>query len=89
MRHKERAHEKKKSTEGSSKRKKNSDKSIACFDLQQVLNCPHGEVSVFFYKRRLSLYNLTVYSLGSKDVECHMCLETVAERGTGHAYTNM
>ena len=60
----------------------NSKKSVACFDLQQVLNCPHGEVSVFFYKRRLSLYNLTVYDLGSKDVICYMWPETVAERGT-------
>ena len=60
----------------------NSKKSVACFDLQQVLNCPHGEVSVFFYKRKLSLYNLTVYDLGSKDVICYMWPETVAKGGT-------
>ncbi|KAL4713498.1 hypothetical protein ACJJTC_010483 [Scirpophaga incertulas] len=32
----------------------------ATFDFQKVLNCPHGQMSVLYYKRKLSCYNFTV-----------------------------
>lgn len=49
-----------------------------CFDLEKVLNCPHGEMSSYYYHRKLSLYNLTMYSLGSGDVYCYLWNETQA-----------
>ena len=52
-----------------------------CFDLEKVLNCPHGEMSSYYYHRKLSLYNLTMYSLGSGDVNCYLWNETQAKRG--------
>jgi len=53
----------------------------ACFDLEKVLNCPHVEASSYYYHRKLSLYNLSVYSLGSGDVYCYLWNETQAKRG--------
>ncbi|KAI0228396.1 hypothetical protein LSAT2_021134 [Lamellibrachia satsuma] len=34
--------------------KTNAELSVACFNLQQVLNGPNGEVSNFYYRRKLS-----------------------------------
>ncbi|GFR82956.1 tRNA uridine 5-carboxymethylaminomethyl modification enzyme MnmG [Elysia marginata] len=31
------------------------------FDLQQILLCPHGQSSSYFYKKRLGVYDLTIY----------------------------
>jgi len=53
----------------------------ACFDLEKVLNCPHGEVSSFYYHRKLSVYNFTVYDLGTGDGSCYVWPEVVAQRG--------
>ena len=53
----------------------------ACFDLEKVLNCLHGEVSSFYYHRKLSVYNLTVYDLGTGDGSCYVWPEVVAQRG--------
>lgn len=32
-----------------------------CFDLQNVLTCPRANISTFFYKRKLIVYNLTAH----------------------------
>ncbi|KAL0894337.1 hypothetical protein ABMA27_012963 [Loxostege sticticalis] len=32
----------------------------ACFDFQKILNCPHGNVELFYYKRKLSIHNWCV-----------------------------
>ena len=53
----------------------------AIFDLEQVLECPSLEVSVMFYKRKLSVYNLTVYELGNGTGHCYMWHEGQAKRG--------
>ena len=50
----------------------------ACFDLQQVLNCPHGEISSFYYHRKLSVYNLTVYNMGNGFGSCYLWSEVIA-----------
>ena len=43
------------------------DKLVITFDLENVINVPHAEISSFFYKRKLTLYNLTAHaSLGKK-----------------------
>jgi hypothetical protein len=52
-----------------------------CFDLQQVLQCPYGRNNLFYYKRKLDVYNLSVYSLGDGDAHCYLWDEMQANRG--------
>lgn len=51
------------------------------FDLQKVLPCPKSETSVFFYKNKLSLYNLTVYESRGHIGTCYLWHEGIAKRG--------
>ncbi|XP_073956599.1 uncharacterized protein [Choristoneura fumiferana] len=53
----------------------------AVFDFQKVLSCPHGDINVFYYKRKLSCFNFTVFDMGKKKAVCYMWDETVAKRG--------
>ncbi|KAL2086584.1 hypothetical protein ACEWY4_017643 [Coilia grayii] len=57
------------------------------FDLEQVLTTPWSNVSSLYYSRKLSTYNLTVYELGSKDVECYMWHEGEGCRGSSEIST--
>lgn len=43
---------------------------VCCFDLQAVLISPRGEVSQFYYKRRLASYNFTVFKNKIKEGIC-------------------
>ena len=54
---------------------------VVTFDLQQVLNIPKSNVSAFYYKRKLCMYNLTVYDVGSKAVKCYVWPEYSGKRG--------
>ncbi|XP_052128350.1 uncharacterized protein LOC127750525 [Frankliniella occidentalis] len=54
---------------------------VCAFDLQKVLPLPKSEVSVFFYKNKLSLFNLSVFDLVRKEGVCHLWHEAVAKRG--------
>ncbi|XP_053599759.1 uncharacterized protein LOC128669186 [Plodia interpunctella] len=51
------------------------------FDFEKVLQCPLGEISIFYYKRKLSVFNFTVYDMGKKKAVCYMWDESVAKRG--------
>jgi hypothetical protein len=53
----------------------------AVFDFEKVLTCPHGNISIFYYKRKLSCYNFTIFDMGNKKGVCYMWDETVAKRG--------
>ncbi|XP_061721962.1 uncharacterized protein LOC133528554 isoform X1 [Cydia pomonella] len=53
----------------------------ASFDFQKILNAPHGEIGVLYYKRKLSVFNFTVYSLGEKEGTCFMWQESQGRRG--------
>lgn len=52
------------------------------FDLQAVLECPKGQVSSIFYKRKLAVYNLTVFDLITKEGTCNVWNETEGKRGS-------
>lgn len=54
----------------------------ATFDFQKILNSPHGEVNSFYYMRKLSVYNFTVFDMGLKKAICYMWDETIARRGS-------
>jgi hypothetical protein len=52
-----------------------------CFDLQQVLQCPYGANSLFYYRRKLDLYNLSVYDLATGKAKCFIWDQMQAKRG--------
>lgn len=60
-----------------------SDKTVcaASFDLEKVLNAPKADFSALFYKRKVSIYNFTVYNLATNEGYCYVWNETVANRG--------
>ena len=38
-----------------------AENAIVCFDLQNVISLPRSHISSFFYRRKLSAYNLTAH----------------------------
>ncbi|CAG9771355.1 unnamed protein product [Ceutorhynchus assimilis] len=66
-----------------------ADKSIlsAVFDLQQVIYLPKSNESAIFYKRRLAVYNFTVYNLATKDCHCYTWSEIDSKRGSSEIST--
>ena len=61
----------------------NSRTATGCaFDMQQILLCPHGKSSSYFYKRRLGVYNLTIYDYKNGDAHCFMWPENEGRRGS-------
>ncbi|KAK4881176.1 hypothetical protein RN001_004495 [Aquatica leii] len=54
----------------------------AVFDLQQVLPVPKSNVSLAYYKLKLSTYNFTIFNLATKDCQCYMWYECIAKRSS-------
>ena len=59
---------------------KSPTKTIVCIDLQNVLSLPKSNVGDFFYKRKLSCYNLTGYSSLNKKAYCVLWHEGMSGR---------
>ncbi len=56
---------------------------VGTFDLQSVLQIPFGDASPLYYKRKLCLYNLTLYqSKLQNDAYCFLWNETDGKRGS-------
>lgn len=53
----------------------------ATFDFQRILNAPHGQLSILYYKRKLSVFNFTVFDTTNKEAHCYMWHEAEARRG--------
>lgn len=53
----------------------------ATFDFQKILNSPHGDVGLLYYKRKLSVYNFTVFDMANKAGFCYMWTECTGKRG--------
>lgn len=64
------------------KAKEDKDFHAATFDLQAVLSAPCCLVGELYYKRKLSCYNLSFYSLGDKNGTCYLWDETQGGRGS-------
>jgi len=66
------------------KERAKTDKSFvaATFDLEAVLPTPCSMVGDLFYKRCLSTYNLSFYSLGDGKGTCYLWDETNGGRGS-------
>ena len=56
--------------------------SAAVFDLQEVLQCPTSGESSCYYKRKLTVYNLTVYDYRKGQGHCSVWSEVDAMRGS-------
>jgi hypothetical protein len=52
-----------------------------CFDFQKILSAPAGEASMLYYKRKVSIYNFTVFEMGDSIGTCFVWDETIAGRG--------
>ncbi|CAG9823884.1 unnamed protein product [Phaedon cochleariae] len=65
--------------------KSKNDRMFKCFtfDLQQVLLAPYSNVKSFYYKRKLCVYNLTIYDHGAGRGYCYVWDETIAQRVHG------
>ena len=61
----------------------------ACYDLQKVLPVPKSEVSPMYYKRKLAVYNFTIFNMGNKQGECFMWYEGIAQRGSNEVATSV
>lgn len=57
------------------------------FDLQKVLNTSYGESMLFYYSRKYSVYNFTVYESQTKEVYCYSWGEADAKRGGNEIVT--
>lgn len=57
--------------------KSNVNKRLYFYDLQAVLRTPSGEVSSFYYKKRLATYNFTVFDSNDNNGHCFMWNESI------------
>nr|XP_026497999.1 uncharacterized protein LOC113402096 isoform X2 [Vanessa tameamea] len=54
----------------------------ATFDLQKVLLAPSGEISLFYYCKRLKVHNLSVFDIGHLAGTCYLWNEQIAMKGS-------
>lgn len=54
---------------------------VVVYGLQPVMQIPKGDVSVFYYKSKLNVYNFTIYDLKSNECECFIWDESNGHRG--------
>lgn len=57
-----------------------SGKPILCFDLENVLTCPKGDVKNFFYKSKLNVYNMTAHFSVNRKIYCAIWSEATRGR---------
>lgn len=56
---------------------------MAVYDLQAVFQIPKGEVSAFYYRSKLNVFNFTIFNLKSKACFCY-----VWDEPNGHSGVN-
>lgn len=62
------------------KKDKDSATPILCFDLENVLSCPKGDVKNFFYKSKLNVYNMTAHLSINNNAYCAVWSEALHGR---------
>lgn len=55
---------------------------VACFDFEKTLICPKSNASVFFYRRKLAVSNLTIVDCGRNKDNCYCYDESIAGKGS-------
>lgn len=63
------------------KDKHNENITVAVYDLEAVFQCPKGDISLFYYKSKLNVLNLTIYNNQNNIVERYVWDESNANRG--------
>lgn len=54
---------------------------VSSFDLQKVLNTPHGDNILLYYSRKYTVYNFTVYECSTRNGFCYTWGECNGKRG--------
>lgn len=72
--------EKKKDTQYATEHRETT--SLICFDFEKVLTTPKSEFSCLYYKRKLSVYNFTIYDIVRHKAYCYVWSENEAKRGS-------
>ncbi len=57
------------------------------FDLEAVLYTPYTDVSLLYYKRKLAVYNFTIYEQDKQNGYCYIWPETDGKRGSNEIAT--
>lgn len=60
---------------------------VASFDMQKILTMPRSEVSVYYYKNKVSLMNFTIFDMGPKLGLNHIWNETMAKKSSSEVAT--
>lgn len=71
--------------------KSKTDSSFVCtsFDLQKILNTPHGDSMLLFYSRKYTMYNETFYESGTRNGYCFVWDEQDGLRGSNEICTTL
>lgn len=71
--------------------KSKTDMSFVCtsFDLQKILNTPHGDSMLLFYSRKYTMYNETFYESGTRNGYCFVWGEQDGLRGSNEICTTL
>ena len=77
----------KKKEEAKEMSKTNTEIAAAVFDLQQVIQLPINKESALYYRRRLSVFNFTIYNVGNKECYCFLWSEVISRRGSNEIST--
>lgn len=67
--------------------KADATKHMCTFDLEQVLSTPSTSTNTIYYKRKLNVYNLSVYSCGTGSGTCMLWNESEGMRGANEIGT--
>ena len=62
---------------------------VACFDLQKTLTTPKSHAGAMYYKRKLNIYNETVFDMVNCDGICNVWDETIAGKGANEVASIM
>jgi hypothetical protein len=55
---------------------------VTTFDMEAVLPTPFDQTSQTYYKRKLNVYNLSVFSLADKRATCYVWTEAEGQKGS-------
>lgn len=62
---------------------------VAAFDLQKVILSPYGQVSSFYYSRRLANHNFTITDIVSMETSCFFWNEAQCQKGSCEVATSL
>uniref|UniRef100_A0A0K8W834 Uncharacterized protein n=1 Tax=Bactrocera latifrons TaxID=174628 RepID=A0A0K8W834_BACLA len=79
--------EKNLSRQEKSKDKESQNAVVAVYDLQAVMQLPKGEVSSFYYKSKVNVFNFTIFDIKTNKCQCFVSDEANGKRGVNELGT--